>query len=426
MLSLLVFVLLVALMLIGVPVAAAMGFISVGFFTILGEGNALAVLPQRIYAGSTGITMLAIPFFILMGNLMNTGGITDRIFAFARACVGHWTGGLGQVNVFSSFLFAQMSGSAVADAAGLGNICVKAMVKAGFPLKFTTGVTAASSTLSPVFPPSIAMVVFASITGASVGKLFMAGIIPGILMTITLCVTVVIVSHREKFPKEPKVTFKERWHTFIKAAPSLMTAVIIIGGIWTGTFTPTEASVIATFYALILGFVYRELTFKSLLEAVKRSILQAGMTLFIIAIANFFAYYLSHQRVPNQLIMLMTTITTNHHIQMAIIILILLVIGLFVEGVAVFLIVTPIVLPLINAMGMDYVQFGIVMVLASMIGLLTPPVGMVLFAVSSVSGVDVMDVAKEVLPYLVGILLILIVAAYWPPLTLTLPGLLMN
>jgi len=370
--------------------------------------------------------MLAIPFFILMGNLMNSGGITDRIFTFARACVGHWTGGLGQVNVFSSFLFAQMSGSAVADAAGLGNICVKAMVKAGFPLKFTTGITAASSTLSPVFPPSIAYVVFASITGASVGRLFMAGIIPGILMTGTLCFTVFIISRREKFPVEAKVPLMERWRTFIRAAPSLMTAVIIIGGIWTGIFTPTEASVIATLYALILGIVYKELTPKSLLEAVKRSVLQAGMTLFIIAVANFFAFYLSHQRVPNQLIAAMTTITTNPQIQMAIILFILLVIGLFVEGVAVFLIVTPIVLPLIQAMGMDYVQFGVVMVLASMVGLLTPPVGMVLFAVSSVSGVDVMDIAKEVLPYLIGIILIMIVAAYWPSLALFLPGLLMN
>jgi len=365
------------------------------------------------------------PLFMLAGNLMNTGGITDRIFRFARACCGHWPGGLGQVNIFSSVLFAGMSGSAVADAAGLGVIEMKAMSDAGFPKAFSAGITAGSSTIGPVIPPSIPFVVYASITGASVGKLFMAGFIPGLLMAVAMGIAVYIISKKRKFPVEPKMPLKMQWYAFWQAIPSLMTVIIIIGGIWSGIFTPTEAAVVATLYALILStLVYREIKFKDLLEVTKKSVLQSCMTLFIIAVANFLAYFLTHQRVPNEIIMGMTTMTSNPHIQMLFIIFILLILGCFVEGVAVILIVTPIFLPIINSMGMDPVQFGTVMIMASMIGLLTPPVGMSLYAVSSICGVSVLDLSKEVLPYLLGIFLILMVVAFWPPLSMLLPNLL--
>ncbi len=425
MVSLIVSVLLIGLMIFGVPIAASMGITSVGIFSALGQANFMAVMPQRIYVGATSITMLAIPFFILAGNLMNTGGITNRIFHFARACCGHWPGGLGQVNILSSLIFSGMSGAAVADAAGLGVIEMKAMGDAGFDKRFSAGITAASSTIGPVVPPSIPFVVYASITGTSVGKLFLAGFIPGLLMAVVMGISVYITSKRKKYPVDNKMPFKERAKAFVKALPSLMTVVIIIGGIWGGFFTPTEAAVVACLYALILStVVYRELKLKDVLRVIKQSLLQSGKTLFIIAVANFLAYFLTHQRIPNEIIQGMTAMTTIPGLQMLIIIFVLLVLGCFIEGTAVILIATPIFMPIVAAMGMDPVQFGVVMILASMIGLLTPPVGMSLYAVSSICDVDVVHLSKEVTPYLLGIFLILLVVAFWSPLSMFLPNLL--
>ena len=250
-------VVLVGLMLVGVPVCIAMGITSAGVFAALGNAKILAVMAQRIYNGTTGFTMLAIPFFILAGNLMNTGGITDRIFAFANACVGHWTGGLGQVNIVSSVIFSGMSGAAVADAAGLGVIEMKAMDDAGYDHTFSAGITAASSTIGPVIPPSIPFVVYSSCSGASVAKLFAAGFMPGFMMALAMGIAVYVQSKRKHFPVMPRMPWGERLKAFVRAIPSLLTVVIIVGGIWGGIFTATEAAIVATFYALFLsGVVY--------------------------------------------------------------------------------------------------------------------------------------------------------------------------
>lgn len=415
MVALITCVLLIGLMLVGVPVAASMGITSAGIFAALGQADFLPVMAQRIYVGTTSFTMLAIPFFILAGNLMNTGGITDRIFTFARACCGHWPGGLGQVNILSSVIFSGMSGAAVADAAGLGAIEMKAMTDAGFDKRFAAGITAASSTIGPVIPPSIPFVVYASVTSVSVGALFMAGFVPGLLMALAMGVSVYITSKRKGYPVEQKLSGKERLRAFWRAIPSLMTVVIIIGGIWGGFFTPTEAAAVASLYALVLGTViYKELTFKDVVRVMRESMMQSCKTLFIIAVANFLTYFLQHQRIPNAVINGMTAITTNPNILLLIIIFILLVLGCFVEGTAVILIATPIFLPIIQSMGYDLVQFGVVMILASMIGLLTPPVGMSLYAVASITGVDLIELSKEVAPYLLGIALVMFLCAYTP------------
>ena len=307
MLALIVCALLIGLMVTGIPVGASMGLVSMGTFAYLGQGGFLPVMAQRIYIGTTGFTMLAIPFFILAGNLMNTGGITDRIFGFAKSCCGHWPGGLGQVNIISSVIFSGMSGAAVADAAGLGAIEMKAMDDAGFDPEFSAGITAASSTIGPVIPPSIPFVVYASITGVSVGSLFAAGFLPGLMMALAMGLSVYWTSRKRNYPVEPRQTAMARWKSFWRAVPSLMTVVIIIGGIWGGFFTPTEAAVVASFYALLLGtVVYKELTLKDLKKVVMNSILQSGKTLFIIAVANFLSYFLIHQRIPNMIIEGMT------------------------------------------------------------------------------------------------------------------------
>lgn len=410
-------------MLAGVPVCVAMGITSAGVFAFLGHSRILAVMAQRIYNGTTGFTMLAIPFFILAGNLMNIGGITDRIFNFARAMVGHWPGGLGQVNIFSSVLFSGMSGAAVADAAGLGIIEMKAMDDAGFDHKFSAGITAASSTIGPVIPPSIPFVVYSTCSGVSVSKLFAAGFIPGALMAAAMAVCVYVISVKKHYPVGERMSWKLRARYFIDAVPSLMTVLIIIGGIWSGLFTPTEAAIVAAFYAMFLSCgVYRQIGLKDLIRIIYDSLITSCKTLFIIAIANFLAYFMMHRRIPNQIISALTGITTNPYILILVIIFILLVLGMFLEGTAVILIVTPIFLPVIKQIGMSYIQFGVIMILASMIGLLTPPVGMSLYAVSSVTGVSLLDLSHEVLPYVLGILAVLLLCAFVPALSCWLPS----
>ena len=422
MVALIVCVLLVGLMVIGVPVASAMGMTSMSVFAALGQGAFLPVMAQRIYVGTTSFTMLAIPFFLLAGNLMNNGGITDRIFKFAQAVCGHWPGGLAQVNIFSSVIFSGMSGAAVADAAGLGVIEMKAMDDAGFDHTFSAGITAASSTIGPVIPPCIPIGVYASITSVSVGKMFMAGFIPGLMMAVAMAISVYFVSKKRHFPVQPKMPWNLRFRYFLDAVPSLFTVVIIIGGIWGGLFTPTEAAVVACAYACILGIVYHELNWKNFRETLYTSMIQSVKTLYIIAVANFLAYFLQHQKIPDVIIGGMTSISNNPVVLMLIIIFVLLVLGLFIEGTAVILIATPIFMPIVTRIGVDPVQFGIVMVLASMIGLLTPPVGMSLYAVSSICGVDLISLSKAVLPYVIGITIVLLVCAFCPAFTLWLPS----
>lgn len=424
MIALIVCILLVLLMVIGVPVCVAMGATSAGVFAAMGHTDILAVMAQRIYNGTTGFTLLAIPFFILAGNLMNNGGVTDRIFNFAKAMVGQWPGGLGQVNIFSSLVFSGMSGAAVADAAGLGVIEMKAMDDAGYDHKFSAGITAASSTIGPVVPPSIPFVIFSSVTGVSVSKLFAAGFIPGFMMAMAMAVCVYIISKRKKFPVSPRMSWKQRLFYFWKAIPSLITIVIIIGGIWGGLFTATEAAIVASVYALFLScVVYKQIQWKQLGRIVYDSLITSCKTLFIIAIANFLAYFMSHQRIPNQVIEGLLTISSSPVVLVLLIIFVLLILGMFLEGTSVILIVTPIFLPIIDAIGMNYVQFGVIMILASMIGLLTPPVGMSLYAVSSVTNVKLLPLSKEVLPYVFGILVVLLLCAFWPPLSCWLPSL---
>ncbi len=425
MLALIVCLILVALMLVGAPVCVAMGITSAGVFASLGFEKILPVMAQRIYNGTTGFTLLAIPFFILAGNLMNTGGITDRIFNFAKAMVGHWPGGLGQVNIFSSVIFSGMSGAAVADAAGLGVIEMKAMDDAGYDHVFSASITAASSTIGPVIPPSIPFVVFSSVTSVSVSKLFAAGFIPGFLMAAAMMICVYFISKRKNFPTTTKMPWKLRLQYLWQAIPSLITIVIIIGGIWGGLFTPTEAAIVACFYALFLScIVYRQIRWKQLWAIIYDSLITSCKTLFIIAIANFLAYFMIHQRIPNLVIESLMSITSNPQVLILLIIFILLVLGMFLEGTAVILIVTPIFLPIIKQIGMDLVQFGVVMILASMIGLLTPPVGMSLYAVSSVTNVPLLRLSKGVLPYVIGIFVVLLLCAFWPPLSTWLPGIL--
>jgi len=425
-LTIAVFVGLISLVLIGVPIAVAMGLTALITFVLLGESFVLPIMAQRMYSATTGFTLLAIPFFILAGNLMNTGGITRRVFAFALALVGHLRGGLGHVNVVSSMIFSGMSGTAVADAAGLGLVEMEAMTKNGYPKDFSAAITAASSTIGPVVPPSIPFVIYGSITGVSIGKLFLAGFIPGALMGLAMMVGVYFVSKRRDFPMRERASIRFLLLTFKEAVLALFMPVIIIGGILGGLFTPTEAAVVASIYALIIGgFVYREITLADLPTILWTSIEQSVKVLFIISAAGFFGWMMVHQSIPEQVITGLTEFTSSRVTLLLVVIAVLIVLGCFLEGIAVLVITIPVFMPLIAQYGIDPVQFGVIMTLCSMLGLLTPPVGMSLYAVSSISDVPVGRLSVELSPYLLGIFMVLLLISFVPEISLWLPNLLL-
>ena len=422
MLPLLILGSLILLIAIGVPVAVALGLTATGFYILSGDFHILAMLPQRMFSATTAFTLLAIPFFILAGNLMNTGGITERIFRFANACVGHIRGGLGQVNVVASLIFSGMSGAAVADAAGLGQVELKAMEDRGYDPEFSAAITAASSTIGPVFPPSIPFVLYSSITGVSVAKLFLAGVVPGLLMAGALMLAVWFVSWRTNMARSTRAPMRELFAAFTDSVLSLMTPVIIIGGIFSGIFTPTEAGVAACAYALVLSmFVYRELTLRELPGILWVSLVHTIRVMFVIAAAGFFGWLLVHQRVPNALIDALLGLSSSPTLILAIVVLILLILGMFLEGIAVIVLTVPLFLPVMLKIGVDPVQFGVIMIMCSMVGLLTPPVGMVLFAVSSISGLSVGRLSRALWPYLIGLMAVLLLVTYWPAVSTWLP-----
>ncbi len=422
MVTFLILGVLILLIFAGIPIAIALGLTAAGFYIFLGDYNILMMLPQRMYSATTGFTLLAIPFFILAGNLMNTGGITHRIFRFADAVVGQIRGGLGQVNVLASLFFSGMSGAAVADAAGLGQVELKAMKDRGYDPEFSAAITAASSTIGPVFPPSIPFVLYSSITGVSVSKLFLAGVVPGLLMAVALMCAVYIVALKNDMPRRDYTDWPEIFRSFLDSVLSLITPVIIIAGIFGGLFTPTEAGVAASAYALFLSmFVYREVKLGDLPAILWETLVHTIRVMFVIACAGFFGWLLIHQRIPDQLVSGMLAFSETPWVVMAIIVVTLLILGMFLEGIAVIVLTVPLFLPVVNELGMDPIQFGVIMIMCSMVGLLTPPVGMVLFAVSSIADLTVARLSKALMPYLLGIMLVLLAVICIPQISTWLP-----
>jgi tripartite ATP-independent transporter DctM subunit len=418
----LIFILVFTIVLfLGLPVAFSMVVSAMAFVT--GSGFSMRVVVERFISGGDSFTLLAVPFFILAANLMNTGGVTTKIFDFANYCVGHIKGGLGHVNIFASVIFAGMSGAAVADAGGLGQIELKAMREAGFDDDFTLAVTGASSTIGPIIPPSIPAVVYCVTSGASIGKMFLAGFIPGIIMALAMSILVFFLAYKRGYPVEPKRTFKEKLISFRKAFPSLMTPVIIMGGILTGKFTPTEAAIIASTYALILGLVYRELNFKKIKTILLETAIQTTGTILIIAAASVFGWVLSYMRIPQMLSSSFLSLFTSKAIGLFMIMIVLLIVGCFMETIAAITIMTPVLLPIAVAFGLDPVHFGILVVLNLMIGLLTPPVGLVLYTLSNISNVPFYRIAKAGAPFMIILFGVLLLLCYVPQITMFLPNL---
>ena len=426
MLTLFIFLVLLILIIIDLPIAVAMGLTAIAFFVGLGNEAFLTMLPQRMYASTTGFTLLAVPFFILAGNLMNSGGVTNRIFRFAKDLIGHLPGGLGHVCVVANVIFSGMSGSAIADAAGLGQVLHKAMVDNGFKPSTSGAIVASAATIGPVIPPSIPFVLYGALAGVSVSKLFLAGFIPGILMAIALMVTIGFSAKSYGLPKVKRASFRELLQSSKAAFLPLMAPVIVIGGILTGIFTPTEAAVVACLYALFLGFLYRDMKLRDLPKVFWTSIQQTARLMFIFAAAGFFGWFTIHQKIPDQIIQNLTTMSITPAGIMALVIIVVLILGLFLEGNAIFFITIPIFAPIAQKFGIDLINFGVVMTLMIMVGNLTPPVGMCLFAVSGFSGISLGELSKAVWPYLLGIFIVTVIIAYVPSIALFLPNLLMG
>lgn len=416
-------VVLFTLLIIGVPVGIALAGSSMLWVLISGKVPDFVVI-HRMVNGVDSFPLLAIPFFILAGNLMNSAGITNRIFAFATACIGWLRGGLGHVNIIASVLFAGMSGAAVADAGGLGTIEIKAMRDAGYDIDFAVAVTAASSTIGPIIPPSLPMVVYGVMASASVGQLFAAGFIPGLLMAVSLMLLVAWYAKKRNYPRDAYFNIRLLGKSFKRAFLSLLTPVIIVGGILTGMFTPTEAAISACVYALILGIVvYRTLTWKRLLVVSMDTIETSAIICFIVAAASIFAWILTSNRVTEHFSTLIMGVTQNPILVLILLNLILFVVGFFMETVAAITILVPVLLPIAVGVGVDPVHFGVIMVLNLMIGLLTPPVGMVLYVLARVAGISFERCTAATLPFLFPLVVVLALITFIPGVSMWLPTL---
>ena len=407
------------LMILGCPIAFCL--LCSGTIYFMTNNMALIMVVQRLTEGANTFTLLAVPGFILAGNLMNSGEVTDRIFDFCGKLVGHITGGLGHANILESVVFAGMSGAAIADAGGLGAIELKAMHDAGYDDDFSLAVTGASSLVGPIIPPSVPAVVYGTVASVSIGRLFMAGAVPGAIMAIAMCAMVYIISKKRGYRKEEWCGFRALFHSFRRAFLSLLTVVVILGGILAGIFTPTEAAIIATFYAIFLGFFYRTLTLKKLLAALKEASETTCTVMMIVCGATIFCYILSFERFPQMVANLFLTYVDNKYMALFVINVFLVFVGMFMDSSPSIIILTPVFLPVVTAFGVDPVHFGIIMILNLMIGLLTPPVGMVLYVLSKVSSVPFERICKATVPYIIMFYIILQFITYIPQICLALP-----
>jgi TRAP-type C4-dicarboxylate transport system permease large subunit len=451
------------LMIVGAPVAVSMATASLLYLVFYNVAPDI-IAAQRMIAGVESFPLLAVPFFILAGNLMNTAGVTGRIYTFALAVVGWMKGGLAQVNIIGSVVFAGMSGAALADAAGIGTIEIKAMKDHGYPLEAAVGVTAASSTVGPIFPPSIPFVIYGMMANVSIGALFMAGILPGLVMMALMMITVAIFAYRRGWGSDTPFSLRKLvaassevlvvaafpvlvwllsltgislnlsvglalvilvaldWWFDFSAVMALMTPVILIGGMTMGWFTPTEAAVAAVIWSLFLGLVrYRSMTLRSLAKAGFDTIETTASVLFIVTAASIFAWLLTVSQAAQLFSDAMFSLTDNKWVFLILVNILLLVVGCFLDTIAAITILVPILLPILARFDVDPVHFGLILTLNLMIGLLTPPVGVVMFVLSRISGLSVERTTMAILPWMVPLLIALLIITFVPALSLWLP-----
>lgn len=412
------------MMVCGVPIGFSLSISALVTTMITHQFEAAAII-HRMIGNSSSYTLLAIPFFILAAKLMNSGGITRRLFRACSAWVGWIPGGLGHANVVASVVFSGMSGSAVADAGGLGQIEVDAMIKEGFDPEFAAAVTAESATIGPIIPPSIPMVVYGMMTEVPVGKLFVGGMVPGLLLALISCCFIFYFAKKRNYPVEP-FNGKEALIATKEALLSLMTPVIIIGGIWTGVFSPTEAACVAVVYAFILAvIVYRDINLKDMYDNLRQTVADGSGILIIICGAAAFSWLVTMMGMTDALSHALTSLTDNKYIMLLILNIAFLIIGMFMEALAVMTITVPFLIPLMSSFGIDPVHLGVVLVLNLMIGLCTPPVGTSLFICAKTANITIEQMYKAILPFLIPLIIVLLMITYIPGIVTWLPSITM-
>jgi tripartite ATP-independent transporter DctM subunit len=410
---------------LGLPLFAGLGLASFAF--VWQAGIPLGIVPQKMAQAANSFPLLAAPLFILMGNVMNASGVTERIFRFATAVVGWLRGGLCHANILASVIFAGMSGSAVADAGGIGTIEIKAMRDAGYDDETAASVTAASATIGPIIPPSLPMVIYAVSADVSIGALFLAGVIPGLLMAGALMALVVVVSRRKGLPREPFPGMRTLARAFAEAFLSLLTPVILFGGLISGLFTPTEAAAVAAGYALLLGLViYRSLPLAHLPRLLAETVETTGVVLALLMTATALAWCLSLSRIPQMLGPMIVATVGDPLLFLLAVNLVLLLVGMVMEAIAAMLVLVPILVPAAAGFGIDPVHFGLIFVLNLMIGTITPPVGIVLFVTARIAGMPFDRLSRAIVPWLAPLVAVLLAVTLYPPLATWLPRLVLG
>ena len=410
------------LVLIGTPIGVSMILASLGYFAWSGTGLNFAA--QRMVDGLNSFPIIAVPLFILAANLFNASGITHHIFGFANSLVGHIRGGMGHVNILASLFFSGMSGSALADAGGLGKIEAEAMHKVGYPAELAGALTSVSAILGPLVPPSIPMVVYGVVSGASIGGLFLGGIVPGLLCTAAMMAMLYVIAGRKRLPVERRKSAREVLRLFVRSFPALLTPVVIIGGIFSGFFSPTEAAAVTVVYAVLVSrFVYRQMNWQRFWACVHDTAIMSATIALIIGGVSMMGVVLAMEKAPAQLAAFFTGIASGPTEFMVLVCLMLLILGCFIEVLALLLVLVPSLVPVALGFGVDPVHFGVVVIFTLMLGTLTPPMGMVLFVVAQSHGLPVHRLAVAVLPWLAPMVAVLALMIFVPATVTALPGL---
>lgn len=418
------FISLLVLMFLGVPIA-----VSLGLSTVLGvlmhDTLPLEIIPQRIFVSINSFPLMAIPFFILAGNLMGAGGISKRLVTFASSLVGHFTGGLAMVAIVTSMFFASISGSGAATTAAIGSILIPAMVARGYHIEYAAANQAVAGALGIIIPPSIALILYGVAAEVSIGDLFLAGIIPGLLITFCLLISAFIIAKRRGYVGEERQSFPSVVKAFKESILALLMPIIVLGGIYSGIFTPTEASVVAVVYSFVVGFVvYREISFAQLIETLKGSAISSSIIMIVIGTAGLFGFYLGITGVPDLIYNSISGVITNKYTFLIVVNIILFFAGMFLEGGAAILIFVPLLFATAVNLGVDPVHFGIIMVCNLAIGLVTPPVGIDLFVVSQLTNLSIVKIAKAVIPLIIVFAFAVLIITFVPELSTWLPALL--
>ena len=411
------------LMIIGAPLYISLLLSSFVYFFLSFDLDMITAM-QKMASSVDSFPLLAIPLFIYAGQLMNKTGITTRIFGFADSAVGHFRGGLGYVNILSSYIFSGMSGSALADIGGLGAIEIKAMEKAGYDKDFSYGLTIASSVMGPIVPPSIPLVIFGVYANVSIGALFFGGFIPGLLMVIALSLMTFFISRKRNYIVKEKLSQKVIFKSFLSALPALMSPVLLIGGIWSGWFTPTEAAMICILYTVIVSkFIYKEFSLRDVPNQFVESARMVVVPTSTIVGCVLFGWILNYEQVGSLLLNFFTNYVGNVYVVLIFVNIIVLILGFFMDATPVTILVTPVLLPLLTTMGIHPVHFGVFLVVNMMIGLLTPPIGHGLFMLTSITGDPMEKIVKMVLPWYIPLIIVLLLITYVPELVLFIPRL---